>query len=54
MSALVAQMSVAMLKALITSVALGVLVVSVMQYIGVPVPSAHDLLGGLSRLTHFQ
>ena len=41
-----------MLKAVVTSVALGVLVASVMQYMGVPVPSAHDLLGGLSRLAH--
>ena len=48
------QMGAAMLKALITSLALGVVLVSVMQYIGVPVPSAHDLLGGLSRLTHLQ
>jgi hypothetical protein len=39
-----------MVKAIVTSVALGVLVVSVMQYMGVPVPSAHDLLGGLTRL----
>ena len=53
-SAFVTQMGIAMLKALITSVALGVVLVSVMQYIGVPVPSAHDLLGGLSRWTHFQ
>jgi phosphate/sulfate permease len=43
-----------MLKAVATSVALGILVVSVMQYMGVPVPTAHDLLGGLTRLTHFQ
>jgi hypothetical protein len=46
-------MSAAMLKAVVTSVVVGVLVVSVMQYIGVPVPSAHDLLGGLSSLTRF-
>jgi hypothetical protein len=43
-----------MVKAIVTSVALGVLVVSVMQYMGVPVPSAHDLLGGLTRLAHGQ
>jgi hypothetical protein len=52
-SAFVTQMGAAMLKAVVTSVAVGVLVVSVMQYIGVPVPSAHDLLGGLSSLTRF-
>jgi hypothetical protein len=43
-------MGVATLKAVVTSVAVGVLVVSVMHYVGVPVPSAHDLLGGLSSL----
>ena len=43
-----------MVKTVVTSVALGVVLVAVMQYIGVPVPSAHDLIGGLSRLTHFQ
>jgi hypothetical protein len=40
----------AALKALVTSMVLGVVVVSVMHYMGVPVPSAHDLIGGLSRL----
>ena len=51
-SAFSTQVGAAMLKAVVTSVALGVLVASVMQYMGVPVPSAHDLLGGLSRLAH--
>jgi len=32
------------------SMVVGVFLVSVMHYMGVPVPSAHDLLGGLSRL----
>jgi len=50
----VTQVGAAMLKAIVTSVALGVLVVAVMQYMGVPVPSANDLLGGLTRLTHVQ
>jgi hypothetical protein len=40
----------ALLKAVATSVALGIVLVSVMHYMGVPVPSAHDLLGGLSKL----
>jgi hypothetical protein len=40
----------AALKAVVTSLVLGAVVVSVMHYIGVPVPSAHDLLHGLSRL----
>ena len=41
-----------MVKTIVTSLALGMVVVFVMQYIGVPVPSAHDLLGGLTRLAH--
>ncbi|HEY8412441.1 MAG TPA: hypothetical protein VIK76_13595 [Pyrinomonadaceae bacterium] len=53
-SAFTTQLGAAMVKAIVTSVALGVLVVSVMQYMGVPVPSAHDLLGGLTRLAHGQ
>jgi hypothetical protein len=40
----------AMLKAVVTSAVLGVFLVSVMHYIGVPVPRAADLLSGLSRL----
>lgn len=39
-----------MVKAVATSVVLGVVLVSVMRYMGVPVPSAHELLGGLTRL----
>ena len=40
----------AALKAAVTSIVLGVVVVSLMHYMGVPVPSAYDLLGGLTRL----
>jgi len=40
----------AAVKAVVTSVVLGAVLVSVMHYMGVPVPSAHDLLNGLSRL----
>jgi hypothetical protein len=40
----------AAVKAIVTSIVLGMVVVAVMHYMGVPVPSAHDLLGGLSRL----
>lgn len=40
----------AAVKAVMTSMVVGVFVVSVMHYMGVPVPSAHELLGGLSRL----
>jgi hypothetical protein len=46
----VSQLAAAVLKALVMSVVLGVFLVSVMHYMGVPVPSAHDLLGGLSKL----
>lgn len=34
----------AVLKAVVTSLVLGVFVVSVMHYMGVPVPSANELL----------
>ena len=40
----------AAIKAVATSIVVGVVLVSVMHYIGVPVPSAHDLARGLSRL----
>ena len=51
-SSFVAQLGVALLKAALTSVILGMVVVSVMHYMGVPVPSADDLLRGVSRLAH--
>jgi hypothetical protein len=40
----------ALLKAVVTSVVLGVFVISIMHYMGVPVPSATDLIRGVSRL----
>ena len=40
----------AALKAAATTIVVGVIVVWFMHYMGVPVPRAHDLLGGLSRL----
>lgn len=40
----------AAIKAAVTSIVLGVVLVSVMHYMGVPVPSANDLARGLSRL----
>jgi hypothetical protein len=42
----------AMVKAVVTSMVLGVFVVSVMHYMGVPVPRAAELLSGLSKLAH--
>jgi phosphate/sulfate permease len=44
------QLGAAVLKAVVTSLILGVFAISLMHYMGVPVPSAHDLLGGLTRL----
>lgn len=49
-SAFFTQLCAALLKTAVTSAIVGVFVVAVMHYMGVPVPSAHDLLGGLSRL----
>ncbi len=46
------QLGAALVKTVFTSVLLGAVVVSVMQYMGVPVPSAHELLSGISRLAH--
>lgn len=51
-SAFLTQLGAALLKAVVTSVAVGVVVVSVMHYMGVPVPNAIDLLRGVSRLAH--
>jgi len=52
LSSFLAQLSAALLKAVLTSVILGVVVVSIMHYMGVPVPSGDDLLRGVSRLAH--
>ena len=38
------------MKAIATSIVAGIVIITVMHYMGVPVPSANDLLGGLSRL----
>ena len=40
----------AVIKAVVTSLAVGMFVVSIMHYLGLPVPSAHNLLNGLSQL----
>ena len=52
-SAFVAPLSVAFVKAVATSAVLGVCVVMIMHYMGVQVPSAYDLLRGVSRLANF-
>ena len=51
-SSFLTQLSLALLKALVTSVILGVVVVSIMHYMGVPVPNGDDLLRGVSKLAH--
>jgi hypothetical protein len=52
LSSFITQLGLAFLKAIVTSIILGIAVVSVMHYMGVPVPSADDLLRGVSRLAH--
>lgn len=51
-SAFLTQLGAALIKAVVTSMVLGVVLVSVMHYMGVPVPSANDLLKGMSRLAN--
>lgn len=50
MSTFVSRVAGATVKAVATSLAVALVLVSVMHYMGVPVPSAHELLGGLTRL----
>lgn len=40
----------ALLKTVITSVLVGIFVISIMHYMGVPIPSAIDLLRGVENL----
>lgn len=40
----------ALVKTVITSVIVGVFVISIMHYMGVPIPSAIDLFRGVSNL----
>ena len=49
-STFLAQLSVALIKGVLMSVILGMVVVTAMHYFGVPVPSAVELLRGVSRL----
>ena len=51
-SAFLTQLGAALLKAVLTTVVLGIIVVSIMHYMGVPVPSGDDLLRGVERLAH--
>jgi hypothetical protein len=46
------QLGAALVKAVLTTFILGIVVVSIMHYMGVPVPSSEDLLRGVERLAH--
>ncbi len=51
-SAFLTQLGAALLKAVLTTVVVGIIVVSIMHYMGVPVPSGDDLMRGVERLAH--
>ena len=51
-SAFMTQLGAALLKTVFTSMVVAIVVVSVMHYMGVPVPSVIELLHGVSRLAH--
>ena len=51
-STFMTQLCAALLKALVTSMVLGIVLVSIMHHMGVPVPSVAELLRGVSRLAH--
>jgi hypothetical protein len=40
----------ALLKTIVTSILVGIFVISIMHYMGVPIPSAIELLRGVSKL----
>jgi hypothetical protein len=45
-------LGVAFLKAAVTSVVLGFVLITIMHHVGVPVPSATELLRGVGRMAH--
>jgi uncharacterized protein (DUF111 family) len=51
-SAFLTQLGVALVKTVVTSLVVGFVVVSLMHYMGVPVPNPTELLRGVSRLAH--
>ena len=51
-SSFLAQLGAALFKAVVTSAILGMVLISVMHYMGVPIPSTDDLLRGVSRLAN--
>ena len=46
------QLGAALFKAVLTTMVLGLVVVTIMHHVGVPVPSAAELLRGVERLAH--
>jgi len=50
LSVFVSQLGIALLKAVVTGALIGAFAIGLAHYMGVPMPSAHDVLGGLSRL----
>ena len=46
------QLGAALVKTVFTSMVVAIVVVSVMHYMGVPVPSVLELLHGVTRLAH--
>ena len=51
-SSFVTQLAIALMKAVLTSVIVGLVLVTAMHYMGVPVPTATELLRGVSRLAN--
>lgn len=49
-STFVAQLSMALVKAVVTSALIGAFAVGLMHYMGVQVPNPQDLLDGVKRL----
>lgn len=49
-SSFVTQLCTALLKAVVMSLVVGIFLVTIMHSMGVPVPSLHELLRGVSRL----
>ena len=46
----IAQLGMALVKAVVTSLMIGAFAVGLMHYMGVPVPNTHDLLNGITKL----
>ena len=51
-STFLTQLGAALLKAVVMSMVLGIVVVTIMHHMGIPVPSAIELLRGVSKLAH--